>query len=86
MSVAKRDRKQHEIIVQKAQLTTRSFSPSSQELFDLMHLTSCDHAIKKWKDHWMICPVCNGVVTTTADETYGVVSYVGHKERAEILV
>lgn len=78
--------KQHQILVTKDKLTTRSFSPSSQELYDLMHLTSCSHAIQRWKDHWMICPVCNGVVGVEASQEFGVVSYVGHRERSEILV
>jgi len=89
MNAARRDRKQqHQILVTKDKLTTRSFSPSSQELFDLMHLTSCSHAIQRWKSHWMICPVCNAVVVTKADErnVEGVSLYVGHKEREEILV
>ena len=82
---AKRDKKHHEILVAKDKLTTRSLSPSSQELFDLMHLTSCDHAIKRWRDHWMVCPVCNAPVTLVHDQSgYG--SYIGHKEREEILV
>jgi hypothetical protein len=79
-------KKQHEILVQKKDLTSRSFSPSSQELFDLMHLTSCDHAIKKWRDEWMICPVCNQTFVPQMDHVLGQTSYVFHKSREDILV
>ncbi len=74
-------RPQHMILVQKDKLTTRSFSPSSQELFELMHLTSCDHAIKKWRDEWMICPVCNQSFILSSEG-----SYIGHKRREDYLV
>jgi hypothetical protein len=78
---AKQKKKQHEILVSKAQLTTRSLSPSSEELFELMHLTSCDHEIQRWKANWLLCPVCNGAVINSAEG-----SYVEHKTREDILV
>ncbi len=79
---AKADKKpQHEILVQKKDLTTRSLSPSSEELFDLMHLTSCDHAIKRWKDHWFLCPVCSQPFAHSWDMTY-----TAHKSRKDLLV
>ena len=78
---AKGKKKQHEILVSKANLTTRSLSPSSEEIFDLMHLTSCDHAIQRWKAHWLLCPVCNATVMHSGDG-----SYIDHKLREEILV
>ena len=33
-------------------------SPSVFELYDLMHITTCELAIDKWDDKWMFCPVC----------------------------
>lgn len=72
---------QHQIVVKKENLTTRSLSPSSQELFELMHLTSCDHAIQRWKANWLLCPVCNGAIINSAEG-----SYVEHKTREDILV
>ena len=86
MSAAKRKQKQHEILVNKLDLTTRSLSPTSDELFELMHLTSCDHAIKRWKEQWLLCPVCNGSVKYSVDSTYGLVGYIEHKRREDILV
>jgi hypothetical protein len=57
-------RANHLVLVQKADLTSRGIIPSSQELFDLMHLTTCEQAIQRWKAPWMFCPVC----LNTADE------------------
>lgn len=71
-------RELYKILVQKENLTSRGSLPSSQELYDLMHLTSCEHAIQRWKDHWQFCPVCLQPLT---DE-----DIVEHKERADILV
>lgn len=72
---------QYEIVVEKKDLATRSLSPTSQELFDLMHLTSCEHAVQRWKDAWLICPVCNGT-TYYANGA----AYVEHRVREDILV
>ena len=69
---------QHKIFVTKDKLTSRGILPSSQELFDLMHLTSCEHAASRWKEYWMFCPVC----LATEDED----GMVNHKDREEILV
>lgn len=80
------ERKTHMVLVTKDKLTTRSLSPSSSELFDLMHLTTCEIAIKKWNDNWLICPVCNSTVGHQMDSTYGLVSYTRHKPREDILV
>lgn len=68
---------QHRILVPKHMLTSKGLMPSSQELFDLMHLTSCDHAINRWKKHWSFCPVC----LTTADED----GKYQHRTREEML-
>ncbi len=46
------------VLVPKDQLTSRGILPSSQELFELMHLTTCQEAVQAWKEHWMFCPVC----------------------------
>ena len=73
-------RPQHEIVVTKDKLTSRSLSPSSDELFELMHLTSCEHAIKKWKDEWLICPVCNQSFAIGFEGAYTV-----HKRREDIV-
>ncbi|MES1986997.1 MAG: hypothetical protein V4440_03030, partial [Pseudomonadota bacterium] len=50
----------HEILVKREDLTTTGLRPSSQELYDLMHLISCEHAIKRWNIGWSFCPVCLG--------------------------
>lgn len=86
MSGKRKEKKQHEILVTKDNLSTRSLSPTSEELFELMHLTSCDHAIKRWKEAWLICPVCNGTVKYSIDTTYGLVNFIEHKRREDILV
>lgn len=83
---AKKAKKQHEILVQKQDLTTKSLSPTSQELFDMMHLTSCDHAIKRWKDEWILCPVCSLPYHMVVDPVHGVMPYHPHKTREELLV
>lgn len=46
------------VLVEKDKLTSRGIVPSSQELFDLMHLTTCHAAVMMWKPAWMFCPVC----------------------------
>ncbi len=48
----------HRILVEKADLTSKGLFPSSQELYELMHLVSCTFAEARWKDHWSFCPVC----------------------------
>lgn len=53
------------ILVSKDRLTSRGIIPSSQELFDLMHLTTCSQAMDMWRDSWMFCPVC--LATQEAD-------------------
>ncbi len=48
----------HKVFVQKKDLTTIGLRPSSQELYDMMHILSCELAEKRWKDEWSFCPVC----------------------------
>lgn len=48
----------HRILVEKKDLTTKGLLPSSQELYELMHLVNCEFAEARWKDHWSFCPVC----------------------------
>lgn len=33
-------------------------SPSSLELFDLMHIQTCREAERIWRPDWTRCPVC----------------------------
>ncbi len=68
----------HRILVPKDKLTTRGLIPSSQELFDMMHLTTCEHAMMRWRDCWMFCPVC---LTMEGPDGEWM-----HKTREEILV
>jgi len=77
-------KKQHEIIVPIGKLTSSNLGPDPQELYALMHLTSCDHAIQRWKANWMICPVCNAPAELSIDGSGHVVGYVEHKSRKEI--
>ena len=44
--------------VLKKDLTTTGLYPSSQELYDLMHIVTCERAIQKWQEEWSFCPVC----------------------------
>ncbi len=81
----KEQKKQHEILVQKKDLQTKSFSPSSEELFDLMHLTSCEHAIKRWNPEWMLCPVCSQPYELCIDVYDKVVGLHMHKTRKDLL-
>lgn len=77
--------KKHEILVPKDKLATRSLSPSSEELFDNMHLTSCELAIKSWKPNWICCPVCSEPFKLMVVD--GIVEGVHyHKTRKELLV
>lgn len=46
------------ILKKKSELTTVGLLPSSSELYDLMHMTSCIEAAKKWGEEWSFCPVC----------------------------
>jgi len=48
----------HKVLVLKKDLTSQGLYPSSQELYDLMHLTTCEHATKRWQEEWSFCPVC----------------------------
>lgn len=44
--------------VLKKDLTTRGLYPTSQELYDLMHIITCERAIDRWQEEWSFCPVC----------------------------
>ena len=79
-------KKQHEIFVPIGQLTSKNLGPTSRELYELMHLTSCDHAIQRWKEHWMMCPVCGSAFSLIIDVEFGsgIVSAIRHKTRKEI--
>lgn len=68
----------YKVLVKKENLKTKGLFPTSQELYDLMHLVSCDHAEKRWKDEWSFCPVCTAMV--------GEDGFINHKERKDILV
>lgn len=82
---AKAKQKQHEIFVKKENLTSQNLSPTSIELFEMMHLTSCEHAIKRWKEEWITCPVCSQPFQYGLD-SYGIVAMQPHKQRKDILV
>ncbi len=46
------------ILVQKKDLTTTGLYPTSQELYDLMHIVTCERVIERWQEEWSFCPVC----------------------------
>ncbi len=46
------------ILVLKKDLKTRGLYPTSQELYDLMYIITCERAIAKWQEEWSFCPVC----------------------------
>ncbi len=52
------------------QLTAKNLGPTPMELFSLMHLTTCDLAVRSWKDHWTMCPVCCQVFSKTGTLTH----------------
>lgn len=81
----KEQKKQHQIFVEKKDLTTKSLSPTSEELFDLMHLTSCEHAVKRWKPEWILCPVCSQPYELCIDMHDGVIGLQLHKTRKDLL-
>lgn len=68
----------HKVFVKRENLTSIGLHPTSKELYDLMHLVSCTHAIQRWKDEWSFCPVCLSMV----DED----GIARHKTRKDILV
>lgn len=68
----------HKIFVKKEKLESTGLHPTSKELYDLMHLTSCEHADRRWKEEWSFCPVCLEMI----DED----GYPRHKLRKDILV
>lgn len=70
------------VFVQKENLTSRGGLPSSQELYDLMHLTTCQQAEARWKDHWQFCPVC---LQATQVDNEGEDYYVLHSLRKDII-
>jgi len=76
---------QHEILVTKDKLTSHNLSPTSIELFELMHLTSCEHAVKRWKPEWICCPVCGEAFQYSIDSG-GVIAIQPHKPRRDILI
>ena len=76
-------KKQHEILVPLGKLTSKNLGPTPQELFSLMHLTSCDHAIERWKDHWLVCPVCSEPQQLTYDQSGAIIGMTVHKSRKE---
>ena len=76
--------KQHEVLVPPGKLTSKNLGPTSIELYRLMHLTSCDHAIQGWKDHWLMCPVCAQPFGLAVDYGHGIVGTYTHKSREEI--
>lgn len=69
---------EHKVFVKRENLKTLGLHPTSKELYDLMHLVSCDHAIMRWKEEWSFCPVCLGMA--------GEEGWIAHKERKDILV
>ncbi len=46
------------ILVARNQLTSIGLFPSSFELYDMMHVTTCAKAIELWEEEWSFCPVC----------------------------
>lgn len=68
----------HKILVEKKDLKSKGLRPSTQELYDLMHLVSCLHAEARWNDHWSFCPVCCAFMKD--DGT------IDHKQRKDIQV
>lgn len=85
-SVSVKTKKQHQIFVPVGKLTSKNLGPTPQELYSLMHLTSCDHAIQRWKPHWMMCPVCCAPFGLAIDTEFGsgIVGCHIHKSRKEI--
>jgi hypothetical protein len=68
----------HKVFVKKVDLKSKGLYPSSQELYDLMHIVTCERAVERWQEEWSFCPVC--LARYEAD------GWIGHKERKEILV
>jgi hypothetical protein len=81
---AKAKKPQHEILIKKDDLTASNIGPAPDELFQLMHLTSCSHAMERWKADWLICPVCNAPTFPVIDETGRTVGFIEHRSRKEI--
>lgn len=79
----KAKKKQHEIFVPPGKLTSKNLGPTPIELYELMHLTSCDHAIKRWKDHWLVCPVCNEPIQLAFDQNGVMIGMTLHKSRKD---
>lgn len=66
------------VFVKKADLTSVGLHPTSKEIYDLMYITTCDLAVKRWRGEWSFCPVCLARM-----ESDGVFL---HKSRKDILV
>lgn len=81
---AKDKKKQHEIFVKADQLTGKNLGPTARELYELMHLTTCDHAVQRWKDHWLMCPVCAQPFGLVVEHGVGIIGQHMHKSRKEI--
>lgn len=69
---------EYKVFVKRDQLSSKGLYPTSQELYDLMHIVSCVRAIERWKEEWSFCPVC--LASYEADGA------IKHKERKDILV
>lgn len=46
------------VLVGKSRIRNDCMSPSSLELYDLMHLITCAQAEMRWLLDWRFCPVC----------------------------
>lgn len=68
----------YKVFVKRADLTSIGLHPTSKEIYDLMHITTCELAIKRWKDEWSFCPVCLARI-----EFDGAIN---HRSRKDILV
>ncbi len=77
-------KKKHVILVDKSKLTAKNISPTAAELFDLMHLTTCEIAVKRWNPTWFTCPVCAETYKLKFDSHYGVIMAMTHKDREEL--
>lgn len=68
----------YKVFVKRADLKSIGLHPTSLEIYDLMHITTCELAIKRWRNTWSFCPVCLAMIDEDGS--------INHKERKDILV
>ena len=56
-----------EVLVKRDDIETTGLYPSSLELYDLMHITTCEQAVARWQEEWSFCPVCLARYEVTGD-------------------